>query len=59
MAEKKLLSSGALTKELGISAGALKKLLAELKIEPVEKKGVCNLYDPAVVAKLKKAAAKK
>ncbi|NLH49860.1 MAG: hypothetical protein GX444_14860 [Myxococcales bacterium] len=58
MAEKKLLSSGALTKELGISSGALKKLLAELKIEPVEKKGVCCMYDPAVVAKLKKAAKK-
>jgi len=53
-----LLSSGALSTKLGISAGALKKLIEAEKIQPDAVKGVCKYYGPAAVKKLQKAAKK-
>lgn len=37
--------------------GEVKKAIAALKLKPAEKKGVCNLYAPADVARVKKALA--
>jgi predicted ArsR family transcriptional regulator len=49
------ISAGAIAKELGVTDAKVKKALKELGIEPVEKKGVCNLYSNDAVAKVKKA----
>jgi hypothetical protein len=59
MAEKSdLLTAGAVATKLGISAGALKKLIETGKIEPDAVKGVCKYYGPASVKKLQAAAKK-
>jgi len=52
--EKKLFSSGAMAKELGVTPAKLKKIIEELKIEPAEKKGVCSYYTEASLNKIKK-----
>ena len=51
------ISAGNVAKLLKVSDGKVKKAIAELKLKPAEKKGVCNLYSPADVAKVKKALA--
>lgn len=53
------LSAGNVAKLLKVSDGKVKKAIADLKLKPAEKKGVCNLYAPADVAKVKKALAAK
>ena len=50
-----LLTAGNIAKALGASDAKVKKALKDLGIEPTAKKGVCNMYAPAVVAKVKKA----
>ncbi len=49
------LSAGNIAKALKVSDGKVKKAITELKIKPAEKKGVCNMYSPADMAKIKKA----
>lgn len=51
------LSAGNVAKLLKVSDAKVKKAIATLKLKPAEKKGVCNLYAPADVAKVKKALA--
>ena len=53
-----LLSTGALAEKLGMSAGALKKLIETAKIEPDSVKGACKYYGPASLKKLQAAAKK-
>ncbi len=50
-----LLTAGAVAKQLGVSDAKVKKAIADLKIKPTAKKGVCNLYSKEVVAKVKAA----
>jgi hypothetical protein len=52
---EELLSAGKIALALGVSDGKVKKAIAELKIAPTAKKGVCNMYAPSVVAQVKKA----
>jgi len=54
---EELLTAGKIAKELGVSDAKVKKAIAELKIAPTAKKGVCNMYAPSVVPKIKKALA--
>lgn len=50
-----LITSGNITKELGVSDAMVKKLIKELGIQPKTKKGVCNYYSPDELTKIKKA----
>ena len=52
---EELLSAGAIAKAVGASDAKVKKAIKDLGIEPTAKKGVCNMYAPSVVAKVKKA----
>ncbi len=60
MAEKKedLLTAGAIAKLLKTSDAKVKKAIKDLAIQPAAKRGVCNLYAPDAVAKVKAAVAK-
>ncbi len=44
-----------MAKELGVSDAKVKKAIKELGLEPVEKKGACNYFSTAQMAKVKKA----
>ena len=46
-----LLTAGAIAKELAMPDTKVKKAIADLKIKPAAKKGVCNYYSKDVVAK--------
>ena len=48
-----LLTAGAIAKELSMPDTKVKKAIADLKIKPAAKKGVCNYYSKDVVAKVK------
>ncbi|MCX6134369.1 MAG: hypothetical protein NTU47_11200 [Ignavibacteriales bacterium] len=48
-----LMTAGALAKHMGLSDAKVKKAIAELKIKPAAKKGVCNLYGKDVIPKIK------
>ena len=48
-----LMTAGAIAKKLGVPDTKVKKAIADLKIKPTAKKGVCNLYSEDVVAKVK------
>ena len=50
-----LFTAGNIAKQLGVSDGKVKKAIAELRIKPKAKKGVCNYYGPDTVAKVKVA----
>ena len=50
-----LMTAGALAKELGLPDAKVKKVIAELKIKPVAKKGVCSYYSKDVLPKIKAA----
>lgn len=52
MAGGELLSTGKLAEATGASPAKLKKILAELGIEPTEMKGKCAMYDPSVAKKV-------
>jgi hypothetical protein len=54
-----LLTAGALAEKLGISPGAVKKLVEAQKIQPDEVKRGCKYYGPASLKKLQAAARKK
>ncbi len=58
MADKDLLTAGAIAKALKTSDAKVKKAIKDLAIQPAAKKGVCNLYAPEVVSKVKAAVAK-
>ena len=59
MAEKKdLFTAGDIAKTLKMSDAKVKKAIKDLAIQPAAKKGVCNLYSPDVVSKVKAAVAK-
>ena len=51
-----LYTPGKLAEALGISAGKVKKLIDELKLEPDAMKGPCKYYGAAALKKLKAAA---
>jgi hypothetical protein len=48
-----LMTAGNIAKTLAVSDAKVKKAIAELKIKPVAKKGVCSYYSGDVVAKIK------
>lgn len=50
-----LLTAAKIAAALGVSDGKVKKAIAELKLKPAAKKGVCNYYAKGDVAKIKKA----
>lgn len=50
-----LLTAGAIAKQLALPDAKVKKAIADLKIKPAAKKGVCNLYSKDVVTKVKAA----
>lgn len=50
-----LMTTGNIAKELGVSDTKVKKLIKELGIKPVTKKGVCNYYSRDVLAKMRAA----
>ncbi len=50
-----LLTPGNIAKQLSVSEGKVKKAIAELKLEPAAKKGVCSYYDAAAIAKIQAA----
>lgn len=60
MAEKNadLLTAGAIAKALNIPDAKVKKAIQDLGIQPAAKRGVCNLYGPDALKKVKAAVAK-
>jgi hypothetical protein len=50
-----LMTGGNIAKALGVSDAKVKKAVKDLKIKPETKKGVCNYYSPAALAKIKAA----
>jgi hypothetical protein len=48
-----LMTAGNIAKALAVSDAKVKKAIAELKIKPVAKKGVCSYYSGDVVTKIK------
>ncbi len=51
-----LMTAGKIAMELGIPGAKVKKAIADLKIKPAAKKGVCNYYSKDVLPKIKSAA---
>jgi hypothetical protein len=51
-----LMTAGKIAEELAIPGAKVKKVIADLKIKPVAKKGVCSYYSKDVLAKIKAAA---
>lgn len=49
---EELLSSGKLAEKVGVSPAKLKKILAELEIQPTQMKGICAMYDGAALKKV-------
>jgi hypothetical protein len=56
---QEMYTAGALAEKLGISAGAVKKLLEAGNIQPDEVKRGCKYYGAAALKKLQAAAKKK
>ncbi len=50
-----LLTAAKIAAALKVSDGKVKKAIAELKLKPAAKKGVCSYYAKGDVAKIKKA----
>ena len=50
-----LMTAGALAKELGLPDTKVKKAIADLKLKPAAKKGICNLYGKDVILKIRAA----
>jgi hypothetical protein len=50
-----LLTAGAIAKQLALPDTKVKKAIADLKIKPVAKKGVCSYYSKDIVLKVKAA----
>ncbi|HNY31047.1 MAG TPA: hypothetical protein PKO15_09170 [Fibrobacteria bacterium] len=55
---EELLSSGKLAEKVGLSPAKLKKLLAELEIQPAQMKGICAMYDAAALKKVQSSLKK-
>lgn len=55
MADEPLFTAGKIAKELGVPDAKVKKVIQELGLEPVQKKGPCNYFSAAQMAKVKKA----
>lgn len=53
--KEKLLTTGNIAKELGVSDAKIKKIITELGIKPATKKGVCNYYSGDMLGKIKAA----
>ncbi|MCX6144280.1 MAG: hypothetical protein NTZ35_13775 [Ignavibacteriales bacterium] len=51
-----LMTVGKIAQELAVPGAKVKKAIADLKIKPVAKKGVCSYYSRDVVAKIKAVA---
>jgi hypothetical protein len=50
-----LFTAGAVAKQIGVPDSKVKKAIADLKIKPAAKKGVCNYYSKDVIPKIKAA----
>jgi len=50
-----LMTTTMIAKELGVSDGKVKKVVKELGIKPITKKGVCTYYSRDVLTKIKAA----
>lgn len=48
-----LMTAGNIAKELAVSDAKVKKAIADLKIKPLAKKGVCSYYSGDILAKIK------
>lgn len=48
-----LMTAGNIAKELAVPDAKVKKAIADLKIKPVAKKGVCSYYSKDVLARIK------
>ena len=48
-----LLSAANIAKTIGVSEGKVKKAITALELAPDAKRGVCNLYGPEALAKIK------
>jgi hypothetical protein len=53
MADEGQITSANIAKELGVSAGKVKKAIDEMKLAPVAKKGACSYYSRDQVKKIK------
>lgn len=53
MVDEGQITAANIAKELGVSAGKVKKAIDELKLAPVAKKGVCSFYSRDAVKKIK------
>lgn len=53
MADAVQITAANMAKELGVSAGKVKKAIDELKLEPVAKKGACCYYSADQMKKVK------
>ena len=51
-----LLTAGAIAKQLALPGAKVKKAIADLKIKPTAKKGVCSYYSKDTVLKIKAIA---
>ena len=60
MPEKKtdLMTAGDIAKALKAPDAKVKKAIKDLAIQPAAKRGVCNLYGPDALTKVKAAVAK-
>ena len=50
-----LMTAGNIAKQLAVSDAKVKKAIADLKIKPAAKKGVCSYYTQDVLPKIKAA----
>jgi hypothetical protein len=48
-----LLTAGAIAQATGLPGAKVKKAIADLKIKPAAKKGVCSYYTKDVIPKIK------
>ncbi len=53
--KEEMLTAGKVAKQLGVPAGAVKKAVAALNLEPDLVKGGCSYYAPKTVKKIAKA----
>jgi predicted ArsR family transcriptional regulator len=53
MADEGQITAANIAKELGVSAGKVKKAIEELKLAPVAKKGACSFYSRDAMKKIR------
>lgn len=54
-AKTDLLTAGAIAQKLGAPVPKVKKVIADLKLKPAAKKGVCSYYSTESLTKIKGA----